>query len=100
MEKVKLNAQERICTAVTLLCKNHTTGLSNNEIAKLLDVSDVTAHRDLAVLGKNGWIERDNTGRFRMSPVFGRFAGQIMKSYRTAKLQLQADEERFSSAMQ
>jgi hypothetical protein len=62
--------------------------------------SEVNISRDLAIFQKYQWIERGIAGKWRLSPAFGKLAGEIMKSYPEAKLLLGRDEERFASAMQ
>lgn len=100
MEKVKLNAQERICTVIVFLYKNHTTGLTNKELAKLIKTSEANACRDIAVLESYQWVNRGAGNRWRLSPDFGGIAGQIMKSYQVARLLLSEEEAKYATAMQ
>jgi hypothetical protein len=54
----------------------------------------------MALLERRKWVTRGVGGRWRLSPTFGGVAGQIMKSYQTAKLRLTEEEQRYASAMQ
>lgn len=96
----KLNSQSRICEIICLLRKNHFLGLNNRELAQLVGTSEVNICRDMAILNQYQWIERGLSGKWRLSPEFGKIAGEIMKSYKEAKLLLSKDEERFATAMQ
>jgi len=96
----KLNSQERICEIICQLRKNHFLGLTNKELAQLVGTSEANICRDLAIVNKYQWIEKGLAGKWRLSPEFGKIAGEIMKSYKEAKLLLSKDEERFATAMQ
>ena len=96
----KLNSQGRIFEIIRQLRKNHFIGLNNKELAQLLKTSEVNICRDLGLFHKYKWIEKGLAGKWRLSPEFGKIAGEIMKSYKEAKLLLSKDEERFASAMQ
>jgi DeoR/GlpR family transcriptional regulator of sugar metabolism len=96
----KLNSQERIIHIIQQLHKNHFLGLTNKELAQLLGVSEANICRDIALIQKYQWIEKGLSGKWRLSPEFGKIAGEIMKSYKEARLLLGKDEERFASAMQ
>jgi len=98
MEKV--NSQGRIFEIIRHLHKNHFLGLSNKELTRLVGTSEANICRDLAIFQKYRWIEKGLAGKWRLSPEFGKIAGEIMKSYKEAKLLLSKDEERFASAMQ
>jgi DeoR/GlpR family transcriptional regulator of sugar metabolism len=102
MEKpeTKLNSQERIFEIIIRLKKNHFLGLTNKELASLVGTSEANICRDLGIFQTYQWIERSMAGKWRLSPDFGKLAGEIMKSYKDAKLLLSKDEERFASAMQ
>jgi len=82
------------------LSENHTTGLANNELAKLVGTSEANICRDIALFEKHGWVIRNDKLRWRLSPAFGGIAGQIMKSYQTAKLKLSEEEAQYATAMQ
>ena len=96
----KLNSQERIFEIVRLLSENHSTGLANKELAKLVGTSEANICRDLQVFRKYQWAQRNDGDRWRLSPEFGGIANQLIKSYQTAKLKLSEDEARYASAMQ
>ena len=96
----KLNSQERIFEIVRQLYENHTTGLANKELAKLIGTSEANICRDLQVFRKYQWVQRNEGDRWRLSPEFGGIANQLMKSYQTAKLKLSEEEARYASAMQ
>jgi len=96
----KLSSQERIIEIVRHLHMNHTTGLTNKELAKLIETSEVNICRDLQIFRKYQWVQRGEGERWRLSPEFGGIAGQIMKSYQTAKLKLSEEEAMYASAMQ
>jgi hypothetical protein len=97
----KMNSQERLVVEVKTLSGNHAFGLSNRELAKLVGTGEVNVCRDLAVLEKYGWIEREHlSGRVRLAPAFGKLAHEMMKGFQTARLRLTEDEARFASAMQ
>ena len=96
----KLNSQGRIFEIIRLLRQNHFLGLNNKELAQLVGTTDANICRDLKLFQKYLWIERGLAGKWRLSPEFGKIAGEIMKSYKEAKLLLSKDEERFASAMQ
>ncbi len=96
----KLTAQERLIAELIALCNNHFAGTTNKELAEKVGTSAANICRDLAVFEKFELADRDNNGRWRMSPKFAGFAGQIAKSYKTARLELSRDEERYMTAMQ
>jgi predicted DNA-binding transcriptional regulator YafY len=96
----KLSSQERIFEIVQLLCENHTTGLSNKEIAAHLNTSGVIVCRDMAIFERREWAIRGVGSRWRLSPTFGGMAGRIMRSFQEAKLRLTEEEARYASAMQ
>ena len=96
----KITSQERLFAEVKALVANHYEGMSNKELAVLVGTSESNICRDMAVFEKYKFISRNEKGRLRLSPEFGGLSGQIMKSYRTAKLTLTADEARYASEMQ
>ena len=96
----KLNSQQRIIEIVKLLGKNHLSGMTNKQVAEAVQTSEVNACRDIGILEKSGWIVRGTGGVWRMSPEFGGFANEIMKSYQTARLRLSEEEAKYASAMQ
>jgi DNA-binding IclR family transcriptional regulator len=97
----KLNSQGRILAVVEKLVDYSVEGLTNKQLAFEVGTSATVICRDLAILEKRGWIERSKTtGKWRLSPKFGNFAGIIMKCFQTAKLRLTEDEARYASAMQ
>ena len=97
----KLNSQERMLAEVEKLVEYSVDGLNNKQLAFEMKTSEVVVCRDLGLLEKRGWIERSKTtGRWRLTPTFGNFAGIIMKCFQTAKLKLTEDEARYASAMQ
>lgn len=99
MAKV-LTSQERLCEVIFQLYKNHYLGLSNKELAKLIGTSATNACRDIYVLKDRGWVVRGKTGKWRLSPDFGKIAGEIIKSYKEARLLLSKEEEKYATAMQ
>jgi DNA-binding IclR family transcriptional regulator len=96
----KLSSQERIFEIIQRLKENHHLGLTNKELAQLVATSEANICRDLGFFQKYQWIEKGISGKWRLSPEFGKIAGEIMKSYKEARLLLSKDEERFVSAMQ
>lgn len=96
----KFTSQERLCEVIFQLYKNHVLGLANKELAKLVRTSEVNICRDLGVLKNRNWIERNISGKWRLTPEFGKIAGEIVKSYKEARLLLGKDEERYVSEMQ
>lgn len=100
METEKITSQERLCAEIQALAANHYEGLTNKELAALVGASESNICRDMAVFERYEFITRNEKGRLRLSPEFGGISGQIMKSYRTAKLSLTADEARYASEMQ
>ena len=96
----KITSQERLFAEVKALAANHYEGMSNKELAVLVGTSESNICRDMAVFEKYKFISRNDKGRLRLSPEFGGLSGQLMKSYRTAKLTLTADEARYASEMQ
>jgi DNA-binding IclR family transcriptional regulator len=97
----KINSQERILVIVEKLVEKSVEGMSNKTIAAELGTTEANICRDLKILESRKWIERSvKTGRWRMSPKFGGFAGQIMKCFREAVLRLTEDEARYASEMQ
>ncbi|MDR1250939.1 MAG: hypothetical protein LBK62_02115 [Treponema sp.] len=95
----KLNSQERILLIVEMLVEKSLDGMSNKAIAFELKTLEANVCRDLKILEAKGWIEKAN-GKWRLSPKFGGFAGQIIKSFQAAKLRLTEDEARYASEMQ
>lgn len=96
----KLSSQERILAEMIALCENHITGMTNKELAENVSTSESNMCRDLSIFEKFGMVERNDKGRWRLSPKFGGLAGQIAKSYQKARLELSRDEERYATAMQ
>ena len=96
----KITSQERLLAEIQALAANHYEGMSNKELAVLVGTSESNICRDMAVFEKYKFISKNDKGRLRLSPEFGGLSGQIMKSYRTAKLTLTADEARYASEMQ
>jgi len=97
----KPNSQERILAEVEKLAEFSVDGLNNKQLAFEMKTTEATVCRDLKLLEKREWIERSKTtGRWRLTPKFGNFAGTIMKCFQTAKLKLTEDEARYASAMQ
>jgi DNA-binding IclR family transcriptional regulator len=101
MEKSKLNSQERILVIVEKLVEKTTEGMTNKMLAFELKTLEANVCRDLKILESHGWIEKSKTsGKWRMSPKFGGFAGTMIKCFQSAKLRLTEDEARYASAMQ
>ncbi|MDR2733398.1 MAG: hypothetical protein LBC99_01995 [Spirochaetota bacterium] len=101
MEKSRFSSQERILRIVEMLVGNMVDGMSNKTIAFQLNTTEANICRDLKILEARGWVEKSNTsGKWRMSPKFGGFAGTIIKCFQTAKLRLTEDEARYASEMQ
>lgn len=96
----KINSQARIIEVVKLLGKNHIAGMTNKEIAVAMNTTETNACRDMKLLDEAGWVCKDSHSRWRLSPDFGGLAGQIIKSYQKARLQLSEEESRYASAMQ
>lgn len=96
----KMNSQERILKEIQILYENHVTGLVNKELAEKVGTTATNICRDLAIFEKYKWISRDSKGRWRLSAEFGGIAGQIMKSFKIARLELSKEEERYATAMQ
>ena len=100
MNGEKISSQERILEEIKILYENHVTGLANKELAEKVGTTATNVCRDLAIFEKYKWISRDSKGRWRLSAEFGGIAGQIMKSFKVARLELSKEEERYASAMQ
>jgi DNA-binding IclR family transcriptional regulator len=99
MEKV--NSQERLLLIVEKLVEKSVEGASNKSLAFELKTLEANICRDLKILENRGWVERSAaSGKWRMSPKFGGFAGTIIKCFQGAKLRLTEDEARYASAMQ
>jgi len=97
----KLNSQERIVVIVEILAGKQIEGMSNKGLAFELKTTEASLCRDMKILEAYGWVEKSNaTGKWRLSPKFGGFAGQIIKCFQTAKLRLSEDEARYASEMQ
>ena len=96
----KLSSQARIIEIVKLLGQNHIAGMTNKEIALAVGTTETNACRDLKILDEAGWLRKDSKSRWRLSPEFGGLAGQIMKSFKVARLELSKEEERYATAMQ
>ena len=96
----KLNSQERIMAIVELLAKQGRKGLLNREIIVAIGTTAPNVSRDLGLLERRGWVEKQPTGAWRLTPFFGNFSNLMAQSFREAKLRLAEDEERYLSAMQ
>lgn len=96
----KLNSQGRIFEIIRLLCEDHVSGLTNKELAVRLETSEAGICRDMALFKTYDWVVQGNGARWRLSPVFGGFAGRIMRSYQEAKLRLTEEEARYAAEMQ
>jgi DNA-binding IclR family transcriptional regulator len=97
----KLSSQERLLVIVEKLIEKSVEGMSNKALAYELRTLEANICRDLKILEAHHWIERSKaSGKWRLSPKFGGFAGQIIKSFQVAKLRLTEDEARYASEMQ
>lgn len=96
----KMNSQARILEEIKVLYENHITGLTNKELAEKIGTTASNMCRDLAIFEKYKWVSRDSKGRWRLSAEFGGIAGQIMKSFKVARLELSEEELRYATAMQ
>lgn len=97
----KLNSRERLPVIVEKLVKKPEEGMSNKTLAFELKTQEANICRDLKIPEARGWVEKSGAGgRWRMSPKFGGFAGQIIKGFQTAKLRLTEEEARYASEMQ
>lgn len=100
MKDEKINSQARIFIITEILYENHADGITNKEIAKIIGTTETNICRDMALFEQYGWAERNAHGKWRLSSKFGGIAGQIMKSFQTARLLLTQEEARYASAMQ
>ncbi|MDR0387259.1 MAG: hypothetical protein LBH57_04410 [Treponema sp.] len=96
----RLNSQERIMAIVEKLVKNQILGMANKTLASELGTTEANICRDLKLLESRQWVEKAPDGRWRLTPKFGGFSGQIIKSFQVAKLRLTEDEARYASEMQ
>lgn len=96
----KMNSQARILEEIKVLYENHIIGLTNKELAEKVGTTASNMCRDLAIFEKYKWVSRDSKGRWRLSAEFGGIAGQIMKSFKVARLELSEEELRYATAMQ
>ena len=96
----KMNSQARIIEIVKLLGQNHIAGMTNKEISLAVQTTETNACRDMKLLADAGWLCKDSKSRWRLSPEFGGLAGQIIKSYQRARLQLSEEEAKYASTMQ
>ncbi|MBR4373987.1 MAG: hypothetical protein IKO57_06675 [Treponema sp.] len=96
----KMNSQARIFAITEILYENHLEGIANKELAKSVGTTQSNICRDMALFEQFGWAERNAHGKWRLSPKFGGIAGQIMKSYKVARLELSKEEEKYATAMQ
>lgn len=96
----KINSQARILEEIKVLYENHITGLTNKELAEKVGTTASNMCRDLAIFERYKWVSRNSKGRWRLSAEFGGIAGQIMKSFKVARLELSKEEERYATAMQ
>jgi DNA-binding IclR family transcriptional regulator len=86
---------------VEKLVEKSVEGLSNKALAFELKTTEANVCRDLKILEAHGWIEKSKaSGKWRMSPKFGGFAGTIIKCFQVARLRLTEDEARYASEMQ
>jgi hypothetical protein len=82
----KLNSQERILAIVEKLVEKPIDGMSNRALAFELKTLEANICRDLKILENHGWIARSRvSGKWRMSPKFGGFAGTIVKYPRQSR---------------
>lgn len=101
MSEGKLSSQERMLVIVEKLTDRAMEGMSNKQLAFELKTSEANMCRDLSILEKRGWIARSaKTGNWRLTPLFGGFAGAIVKCFQSAKLDLMKDEAMYLGAMQ
>ena len=96
----KMNSQARILEEIKVLYENHITGLTNKELAEKVGTTASNMCRDLAIFERYKLVSRNSKGRWRLSAEFGGIAGQIMKSFKVARLELSKEEERYATAMQ
>lgn len=98
--KERLSSQQRILTEIKLMSEHHYEGMTNRELAHEMGTTECTVSRDMALFDAMGYVQKTESGKVRLSPMFAGIAGQVAKAYRTAKLKLTADEARYASAMQ
>jgi predicted DNA-binding transcriptional regulator YafY len=96
----KKNSQVRIFEIVQCLRNNHVHGLTNKELAALVQAGESTICRDMELMERYQWAARTRELRWRLSPTFGGIAGHIMRSYQDARLRLTEEEAQYASAMQ
>lgn len=96
----KMNSQMRIFVETEILFENHLEGIANKDLAKAVGTTQTNICRDMALFEQFGWAERNAHGKWRLSAKFGGIAGQIMKTYKKARLELSKEEERYAAAMQ
>jgi DNA-binding IclR family transcriptional regulator len=97
----KLHSQERVLVIVEQLVEQSVEGMNNKALAFELKTTEANICRDLKVFEERGWIEKVSTsGKWRMAPKFGGFAGAISKCFQAARLRLTEDEARYASEMQ
>ena len=95
----KMNSQERIVVEIIKLAENHEDGLSNKELARLVETSESNVCRELSIMEKHGWLARNKRGFWRLSSTFAGLANQIAKGFQTARLLLAEEEQKYSAAM-
>jgi DNA-binding IclR family transcriptional regulator len=98
-EGQRLSSQERIMVIVEKLVENQIFGMTNKNLASELGTTEANICRDMKNMELHGWVAKLN-GKWRLTPKFGGFAGQIIKGFQAAKLRLTEDEARYASAVQ
>jgi DNA-binding IclR family transcriptional regulator len=97
----KLSSRDRLLLIVEKLVEQSVEGMSNKALAFELKTLEVNICRDLKILESRGWIEKAKaSGKWRMAPKFGGFAGAIIKCFQVVRLRLTEDEARYASEMQ
>ena len=85
---------------VEKLVENRHLGMTNKTLAAEAGTSEANICRDLKIIESRQWVEKAPDGRWRLTPKFGGFAGQIIKGFQAAKLRLTEEEARYASEMQ
>jgi len=90
----KFNSMEMIFEIIINLSKNQVSGLTNKELAQIVDTSESNMCKYINIFEKYKWIIRGSRSVWRLSSDFGKIGVSIAELYEDAKLRFEEEEAR------
>lgn len=89
-------AQQRVLAATVVLAGHEAMGLAPSQLAKALRTSASNVTRDLANLITAGFVERLDTGNYRLGPRLVQIATAHQRGLADIKARVDEIEQRYS----